>query len=93
MRGHKGIDRCKIDDSFGSTIAKLEKNMRNALSNVQKGFSDREKKLEEKIDSLIRNEKKELQNRLKDNVQLSIFQDDLIQSMEALQSKITAIVD
>jgi len=34
MRGHKGIDRCKIDDSFGSTIAKLEKNMRNALSNV-----------------------------------------------------------
>lgn len=32
--------------------------MKNALNSVQKGFSDREKRLEEKIDNLIKNEKK-----------------------------------
>ena len=43
---------------FGQTVGKLQKNMKIAINGVQKSFAEREKKLEEKIDLLIKAEKK-----------------------------------
>ncbi len=70
MRKHrheprKVLNRFDSDEAFSQTISKLEKNMKIALSNVQRGFSEREKKLSDKIDLLIKTERKELDGKLR----------------------------
>jgi hypothetical protein len=41
--------------------------MKGALSSVQKSFGEKEKKLEEKIEALIKTERKEIEGKLLEN--------------------------
>ena len=47
--------------------------MQSALSNVRKLYSDREKRLEEKIDSIVKTENKLLNEQIDEQVPLIVY--------------------
>ena len=52
-----------LDENFTLTLQKVEKNMRNILQSINKVFNDRESKLANKIEALIKAEKKEMDDK------------------------------
>lgn len=59
-RAKMGMVFHNVDDTFTQTLIRLEKNMKTVISSVTKSFTEKQKKLEEKIEALIRSERKEI---------------------------------
>lgn len=53
-----------------SSAMKIEKNMQLALSNARKIYMEREKKLEEKVNGIIKAEKKNLEENIEEYVSM-----------------------
>lgn len=59
---------------------------------MRKGFEDKEKKMVEKIEAIVKGDKKELESKLHLNVSVLINQEDLMDQMKRVDSKINTII-